>query len=167
MTETLSTNLPGELEDKVRSALDRVCSQKLCLATAESCTGGMLASLLTDVEGSSHAFERGFVVYTDRAKREMLGVPAQMLEKLGAVSKDVAVAMAEGALANSGADIAVSMTGFAGPAGDNEEGLVYVGCARRGRETIVREHHFGPRGRGAIRLECMKSAIDMIGEMLE
>lgn len=162
--ETLSPALPSALEKQARLLLEKACDAGLTLATAESCTGGMLASLLTDVKGVAHAFERGFVTYTDAAKREMLDVPAGMLERHGAVSKPVAIAMAEGALRHSGADIAVSITGFA-DAGD-EPGLVHFACARKGDETRHREAHFGPVGRGATRIESLKVAVEMMLERL-
>lgn len=163
MTETLSTDLPDDVQKAVHDLLERACEANLRLATAESCTGGLVASLLTDVDGCSHAFERGFVVYTDDAKNEMLGVPAEMLDEHGAVSEPVARAMAEGALARSGADIAFSVTGFAGPTGgEGEEGLVHFACARRGRPTLHREEHYGSIGRGGVRLECLRVATEMI-----
>lgn len=162
--ETLSPALPTELEKATRALLERACDGELTLATAESCTGGMIASLLTDVEGASHAFERGFVTYTDDAKSEMLGVPADMIEHEGAVSRAVAIAMADGALARSSADIALSVTGFAGD-GD-EPGLVHFGCARKGRPTAHREEHFGDIGRGRIRVRCLEVAVEMMMEML-
>ena len=118
------------------------------------------------MQGCSHAFERGFVTYTEEAKREMLGVPADLLETHGAVSEPVARAMAEGALAHSCADIAVSITGFAGPTKKGEEGLVHFACARTGRDTIHREAHYGAIGRGGVRLESLKAATEMIEEML-
>jgi nicotinamide-nucleotide amidase len=124
----------------------------------------MLASLLTDVQGSAHAFERGFVTYSNEAKNEMLGVPMDLIEKEGAVSRPVAIAMAEGALARSRAAIALSITGFA-DAGD-EPGLVHFGCARAGRRTAHREEHFGPIGRGGTRIECMRVAVEMLTDML-
>jgi nicotinamide-nucleotide amidase len=111
-TETLSPALPGAVEEATRRLLDKACERDLKLATAESCTGGMLASLLTDVEGVAHAFDRGFVTYTDDAKTEMLGVPQALIDAHGAVSKEVAVAMAEGALARSRANIALAITGW-------------------------------------------------------
>jgi nicotinamide-nucleotide amidase len=168
MTETLSTDLPPGLQSEVHRLLGRVCDAGLRLATAESCTGGLLSSLLTDVEGCGHAFDRGFVTYTDEAKREMLGVPAGLIEAHGAVSEPVARAMAEGALARSGADIAFAVTGFAGPTGgEGEEGLVHYACARRGRPTIHREARYGRIGRGGVRIECLKAATRMFGEMLD
>ena len=163
-TETLSPLLPNGTEEATRRLLAKACERDLSLATAESCTGGMLASLLTDVQGVAHAFERGFVTYTNESKNEMLGVPIDLLEARGAVSKEVAIAMAEGALEKSRANIALSVTGFA----DNgdEPGLVHFGCARAGRATAHREEHFGPIGRGATRIECMRVAVEMMTEML-
>jgi nicotinamide-nucleotide amidase len=163
-TETLSPVLPDETEEATRRLLEKACERDLSFATAESCTGGMLASLLTDVQGVAHAFERGFVTYTNEAKHEMLGVPMELLETKGAVSAEVAVAMAEGALARSRANIALSITGFADKG--EEPGLVHFGCARAGRRTHHREEHFGPVGRGATRVECMRVAIEMMTEML-
>jgi nicotinamide-nucleotide amidase len=163
-TETFSPVLPDEVDKQTRALLERACEADLTLATAESCTGGMIASLLTDVPGASHAFERGFVTYANEAKSEMLGIPIAMIEREGAVSKVVAIAMAEGALDHSTADIALSVTGFAGD-GD-EPGLVHFGCARRGRPTAHREEHFGDIGRGPIRVECMRVAVEMISEVV-
>jgi nicotinamide-nucleotide amidase len=163
-TETLSPVLPDETQEATRRLLAKASERDLTLATAESCTGGMLASLLTDVQGVAHAFERGFVTYTEEAKQEMLGVPPDLIGRLGAVSREVAIAMAEGALERSRANIALSITGFA-DAGD-EPGLVHFACARKGRATAHREEHFGPIGRGATRVECMKVAIEMMTEML-
>jgi nicotinamide-nucleotide amidase len=163
-TETLSPLLPDDTEESTRRLLQKASERGLRLATAESCTGGMLASLLTDVQGVAHAFERGFVTYTNEAKNEMLGVPMDLLREKGAVSREVAMAMAEGALERSRANIALSITGFADK-GD-EPGLVHFGCARAGRATAHREEHFGPGGRGATRVKCMKVAVEMMTEML-
>jgi nicotinamide-nucleotide amidase len=163
-TETLSPVLPDETQEATRRLLQKASERDLRLATAESCTGGMLASLLTDVQGVAHAFERGFVTYTNEAKNEMLGVPMDLIEEKDAVSKEVAIAMAEGALERSRANIALSITGFADK-GD-EPGLVHFGCARAGRATAHREEHFGPGGRGATRIKCMKVAVEMMTEML-
>ena len=166
-TETLSAAIPEDVERDVYRLLKAICDAELKLVTAESCTGGLLASLLTDVDGCGHAFERGFVTYTDEAKNEMLGVDAGLLKVKGAVSKEVAIAMAEGALARSGGDIALSVTGFAGPAGDDdEEGLVHFGLARKNGETLHREEHFGAGGRGDIRLKCLRTAVAMLDDAL-
>jgi nicotinamide-nucleotide amidase len=163
-TETLSPVLPNRLEEATRRLLARAGERGLVLATAESCTGGMLASLLTDVQGFSHSYDRGFVTYSEESKTELLGVPADLIEERGAVSKEVAVAMAEGALAGSRAGIALAITGFA-DAGD-EPGLVHFACARSGRITAHREEHFGAVGRGAVRVAALEVAVEMMTEML-
>ncbi len=163
-TETLSPVLPSATEEATRRLLEKACERDLVLATAESCTGGMLASLLTDVQGVAHAFDRGFVTYTNEAKSEMLGVSMDLLEERGAVSREVAVAMAEGALERSRANLALSITGFADKG--EEPGLVHFACARKGRKTAHREEHFGPIGRGATRIACMQVAVEMMTEML-
>jgi nicotinamide-nucleotide amidase len=163
-TETLSQVLPDETEEAARRLLAKACERDLMFATAESCTGGMLASLLTDVQGVAHAFDRGFVTYTNEAKNEMLGVPIALIEEKGPVSREVAIAMAEGALERYRANVALSVTGFA-DSGD-EPGLVHFGCARAGRATAHREEHFGAIGRGRTRVECMRVAIEMMTEML-
>jgi nicotinamide-nucleotide amidase len=167
VTETLSPVLPDEVDRAARAVLQAACDRDLSLATAESCTGGLLASLLTDVEGVSGCFERGFVTYSEDAKSELLGIPKALIDRHGAVSKPVAVAMAEGALKASHADIAASVTGFAGRgAPDEEPGLVHFACARKGGPTIHREAHFGDIGRGPVRIECMRVALDMLAEAL-
>jgi len=167
MTETLSPVLPDEVEEGARKLLERACQQDLTIATAESCTGGLLASLLTDVEGASHAFERGFVVYTNEAKSELLGIPLELIEAANAVSEPVARAMAEGALKASRADIALSITGFAGPGAPGDEpGRVHFGCARNGRATKHLEMHYGDIGRGPVRIECLRTALQMLEEAL-
>ena len=146
----------------------RVCDKGLKIATAESCTGGMLAALLTDIEGAGHGFDRGFVTYTKEAKSDLLGIPGELLDRNDAVSETVARAMADGALARSSADIALGVTGFAGPAGENrEEGLVHFALARRDGETVHREEHFGAIGRGAIRVKSLKCLLEMIEEAVE
>ncbi|MEO7170759.1 MAG: CinA family protein [Sphingomonas sp.] len=167
MTETLSPVLPDDLERAANEVLTRAHDADLKLATAESCTGGLLASLLTDVEGVSSSFERGFVVYSEDAKCELLHVSREAVDRCGAVSREVALAMADGALAASHADIALAITGFAGPGGpDDEPGLVHFACARKARDTSHREAHFGDTGRGATRIACLRVALEMIGEAL-
>jgi nicotinamide-nucleotide amidase len=163
-TETLSPVLPNRVEEATRRLLAKACERALVLATAESCTGGMLASLLTDVRGFSHAFDRGFVTYSEESKTELLGVPAALIADKGAVSKEVALAMAKGALAGSRAHIALAITGFA-DAGD-EPGLVHFACAREGRISAHREEHFGAVGRGEVRIAALEVAIEMMTEML-
>lgn len=163
-TETLWPVLPDRLEEATQRLLAKACERELVLATAESCTGGMLASLLTDVQGVAHAFDRGFVTYSAESKAELLGVPPALIEEKGAVSREVAVAMAEGALERSNANIALAVTGFADK-GD-EPGLVHFACARSGRKTAHREEHFGEIGRGATRIASLEVAVAMMTEML-
>jgi nicotinamide-nucleotide amidase len=165
MTETIPDDLPDDIDDAVTHVLKSACEQEIMIATAESCTGGLIASLLTDVTGCSHAFERGFVVYTNEAKNELLGVPEVLLEDPGPVSEEVARAMAEGALARSNAHVSIAITGFAGPgAPGDESGLVHFALARRNCPTVHCEEHFGDMGRGGIRLECARTALDMLRE---
>ncbi|UEM01261.1 CinA family protein [Skermanella rosea] len=168
MTETLPGDMPDDVDQCVQQVLETACRQEIMIATAESCTGGLLASLLTDITGCSHAFERGFVTYTNDAKNEMLGVPPALLEDPGPVSEEVARAMAEGAIANSRAHLSISITGFAGPAGpDDEPGLVHFAMARKGLPTRHRVEHFGDLGRGGVRLECVRTALSMLRAELE
>lgn len=163
MSETLQPALPAELDRKAEQAMRRLCDKQLTVATAESCTGGLLASLLTDIEGCGHGFDRGFVTYSPEAKQELLRVPAELVEQNQAVNAEVARAMAEGALDQCNAGIALSATGFAGPAGAGcEEGLVFMACARRGHKTMVEERHFGAIGRGPVRIEALKVLVDML-----
>jgi nicotinamide-nucleotide amidase len=168
MSATLDPALPKDVLDAAEAVLELAHDGQLKLATAESCTGGLLAALLTDVPGRSHVFERGFVVYSDDAKCDLLGIARHDVERCGAVSAQVAHAMASGALRNSRADIALSITGFAGPAGPaDEEGLVHLACARRDGETCKREEHFGPIGRQGVRIAALKAALDMLGKALK
>ncbi|MBA84975.1 CinA family protein [Thalassobius sp. S69A] len=141
-------------------------SQALRIATAESCTGGMVSAALTDVAGSSAVFERGFVTYTNAAKMQMLGVNPQTLKSYGAVSEQVAREMAEGALAQSEADVAVAITGIAGPGGSEfkPEGRVCFGLARIGRPTQTETIEFGPLGRAAVRAESVQKALTLLKE---
>jgi nicotinamide-nucleotide amidase len=144
------------------AALLEACRQRgLRLAAAESCTGGLIAAALTAVPGSSDVFERGFVTYSNEAKIEMLGVPATLIAQHGAVSGEVARAMAEGALAHARADIAVAVTGIAGPGGGSSAkpvGLVHIACARRGGDTRHQECRFGDIGRDAVREATLDAA---------
>lgn len=140
------------------------------IATAESCTGGLIAGCLTEVAGSSDVVDRGFVTYSNAAKVEMLGVSAALLEPPGpgAVSAEVAVAMARGALQHSRADVTVSATGIAGPGGatkDKPVGLVYLGWAVRG-DTAHALHHVFPGDRAAVRLATVREALRLLKEAL-
>jgi nicotinamide-nucleotide amidase len=168
LSETLEPALPDHLDEQAERLMRRVCDAGLSVATAESCTGGMLAALLTDIDGTGRAFERGFVTYSNEAKHDLLGIPSELLDQNDAVSEVVARAMAEGALDRSKADIAIGVTGFAGPgAPGQEEGLVHFALAPRGRPTAHREEHFGPLGRGAIRVKSLKVMLEMLEESLE
>jgi nicotinamide-nucleotide amidase len=133
------------------------------LATAESCTGGMIAAALTDIAGSSAVVERGFVTYSDAAKTELLGVDAALIDMKGAVSSEVAEAMARGALARSQAAVAVSVTGIAGPGGGSPEkpvGLVWFGLAAGGKTTTERAVFAGDRG--AVRRQATEKALGLL-----
>ena len=168
MSETLEPALPDHLDDQAERLMRRLCERELTIATAESCTGGMLAALLTDIEGAGHGFERGFVTYERRAKTELLGVPPPLLDDNEAVTEAVARAMAEGALARSHADLALGVTGFAGPAGPQcEEGLVHMALAQRGGPTSHRVGHYGAIGRGPIRVKALSAMLDLLEQSLE
>jgi nicotinamide-nucleotide amidase len=168
MAEALDPILPGHIEELTRQVLVEASQRGFTLATAESCTGGLLASLLTDMPGHSHVFERGFVTYTNEAKSELLGVDPDLIERLTAVSAEVAEAMAKGALHNSHAEIAVSVTGWAegGPDPSKPAGLVYFASARPSRETRVREERFGDIGRARLRIACLDVALQMMLERM-
>jgi len=156
---------PPSLLERAAAFLDACRARSLRVATAESCTGGLLSGLLTEIAGSSDVFERGFVVYSNDAKRELLGVPGHLIARHGAVSEACARALAEGAVEHSHAQIAVSVTGVAGPGGGTLEkpvGLVYFALAHRGHPTIAREKRFGPLPRGEIRLASVDTALAML-----
>jgi nicotinamide-nucleotide amidase len=141
----------------------------LKIATAESCTGGLVAGCLTEIAGSSDVVDRGFVTYSNQAKRDLLGVPGDLIADCGAVSEPVARAMAEGALAQSDADIAVSITGVAGPGGGTSMkpvGLVHFGTARRGRGIQHAEHRFGDIGRAEVRMRAVAVALEMLRQRI-
>jgi nicotinamide-nucleotide amidase len=133
------------------------------LATAESCTGGLIIACLTEIPGSSNVVERGYVTYDNRAKAEVLGVPAALFERVGAVSEEVARAMAEGALARAGVELAIAVTGIAGPGGATRTkpvGLVHVAVARHGAPTLHARDIF-PGDRAAIRLATVDAALGL------
>ncbi len=156
---------PPDLIARAAALLERCREAGLKVATAESCTGGLVAGLLTEIPGSSAVVERGFVTYSNEAKQEILGVPAETVRARGAVSEETARAMAEGALKASRADIAVSVTGVAGPDGGSAEkpvGLVWFACARRGAATVARVERFGDIGRGAVRLASVEVALALL-----
>lgn len=135
------------------------------IATAESCTGGMVSAAITDIAGSSAVFERGFVTYSNDAKVELLDVPSRLIQQYGAVSAEVACAMAEGAINHSRATISVSITGIAGPGGGSAEkpvGLVHFATAVKGSDIIHFERHFGDLLRGAIRRAAVDVALQAL-----
>lgn len=137
----------------------------LMLATAESCTGGMIAAALTDIAGSSAVVDRGFITYSNEAKMEMLGVTGATLAAHGAVSAETARAMAAGALARSRAGLALSVTGIAGPGGGSAEkpvGLVWFGVAEKGRETETHRKIFAGQDRDAVRQNTVGTALELI-----
>ncbi|MDB5428754.1 MAG: cinA [Phenylobacterium sp.] len=166
MAEALDPALPPAVDALAQRVLREACDRNLRLATAESCTGGLLASLLTDIPGMSHAFERGFVVYTNEAKAEMLGVSKAILDNDGAVSEPSARAMAEGAIAHSNADLAASITGFTEGGPGQPAGLVHLGCARRGQPTRHRKLELGDVGRAKVRIGALEAALAMLAEQL-
>lgn len=142
----------------------------LCIATAESCTGGLIGGLLTEIPGSSDAYERGFITYSNLAKTQLLGVPAALIAAEGAVSEAVAWAMAQGALAHSAADVSVAVTGVAGPGGGTAAkpvGLVHLAAARKGRQTYHEALHFGAIGRSQIRLGTAEAALKLLLRMMQ
>jgi nicotinamide-nucleotide amidase len=156
---------PPDLLEVSAALLDRLRAANLKLATAESCTGGLVAGVLTEIAGSSDVVERGFVTYSNAAKMEQLGVPAAMLAEHGAVSEPVARAMAEGALAHSHADVAVSITGIAGPGGGSAAkpvGLVHIAAAKRGGAVVHRECRFGDIGRSPVRLASVEAVLQLV-----
>ena len=151
--------------DALAAAVLETCrTSGLMVATAESCTGGLIASALTEVAGSSDVFERGFVTYSNEAKQTLLGVPVGLFDKVGAVSEEVARAMAEGAMARSKAQLAVSVTGIAGPGGGTETkpvGLVHMAIAREGLETLHFRDVF-PGDRSEVRIATVIAALQRL-----
>ena len=158
---------PDTLVGRAAALLSACRARGITLATAESCTGGLIAALLTEIPGSSDVIDRGFVTYSNAAKHAMLGVPVETLRLQGAVSPETAKAMAAGALARSDAGIAVAVTGIAGPGGGSLEkpvGLVQFGLAVRDGAVISAERRFGDIGRGAVRLATVETALSLIDQ---
>ena len=155
----------AELRDAAKHVLALCRARGLHVATAESCTGGLVAAALTEIPGSSDVVDRGFVTYSDDAKRAMLGVPAATLKRYGAVSAQTAKAMAAGALKNSRADLAVSITGIAGPGGGSKQkpvGLVHFAAASRDGRSIARKRLYGDIGRRQVRLRSVLEALALL-----
>lgn len=159
---------PQDIEETARSLVADFTGKKLLIATAESCTAGLIAGAITEIAGSSNVFDRGFVTYSNEAKREMIGVANATLKAHGAVSRPTALEMAQGAIGNSGANISIAVTGIAGPGGGTDEkpvGLVHLAAARTGRETLHREMRYGDIGRSAVRLATVRTALEMLIEI--
>ncbi len=159
-----------DLVTDARRLLVELRAASLMLVTAESCTGGLIAGLLTEIPGSSDVLERGYVTYSNRAKITMLGVDPALIDRFGAVSEPVARAMAEGALIHSEARISIAVTGIAGPDGgrpDKPVGLVHLAVARSGAETRHATHRFEDRGRTDVRLAAVAAAIALLREAIE
>lgn len=143
--------------------------QKLRIATAESCTGGLIGSLLTEIPGSSDVFDRGFIVYSNRAKTDLLNVSGDLIADAGAVSEAVARSMAEGAVQNSNAHMAVAVTGIAGPGGGTgmkPVGLVHIAAARERRSILHEANRFGDIGRSEIRMKAVAAALELLQRLL-
>lgn len=158
---------PLEIETLARLLVAEARDKSLRLATAESCTGGLVAGAICSISGASDVFERGFVTYTNRAKSEMLDVPGDLIADHGAVSEPVARMMAEGALANSNAHVAVSITGVAGPGGGTPMkpvGTVHFAVARANRSVVHRHEQFDGQTREAVQLAAMRTALEMLRE---
>lgn len=159
---------PPRILELATEVLSKARAKGWKIATAESCTGGLIAGALTEISGSSDVFERGFVTYSNEAKTELLGVPAGLIASHGAVSEEVARAMAQGALAHTKVQAAVSVTGIAGPGGGTDRkpvGLVHIGGAISSR-TSHRECRFGDIGRGAVRMASVEAALNHLLSLL-
>ena len=156
------------LREKAAQVLEVFRARGLKIATAESCTGGLVAGALTEIAGSSDVVDRGFVTYSNAAKEAMLGVPAVTLERYGAVSAETAAAMAAGALKNSLADITVAITGIAGPGGSSKQkpvGLVHFAAASRDGRCLAREQRYGEIGRQSVRERSVVEALELLAAL--
>ena len=153
-----------DLSGRAAELLEICRAKGLTVATAESCTGGLISALLTSIAGSSDVFERGFATYSNEAKAECLGVPMELIDAHGAVSEEVAAAMAEGALSRSNAGLSISVTGVAGPGGGTEDkpvGLVYIGTALKRAAPIAQKHLFSG-DRDKVRARSVDAALDLL-----
>lgn len=157
------------LKAEASRLLDTLRSRRLKLVTAESCTGGLISALLTEIPELSDVVERGFVTYSNEAKSQMIGVDARLIATHGAVSRDVALAMAAGAIGHSLADVSVAVTGVAGPGGGSDAkpvGRVHIAAARKGASPIHLECRFGDVGRAEIRLRSVEAALKLVHQVL-
>ncbi len=160
---------PKDLAEQASALLQSCREAGVTVATAESCTGGLIAGCLTEIAGSSDVVDRGFITYSNEAKNVMLDVPMRLIERHGAVSEPVARTMAEGALTHSLAVLSVAVTGVAGPGGGTvgkPVGLVHLACAKRGGETRHRAERYGDLGRSGIREATIRTAMEMLMEQL-
>jgi nicotinamide-nucleotide amidase len=158
-----------ELRNRAADLLTKCRAKGVRIATVESCTGGLVSALITDIAGSSDVFDRSFVTYSNDAKTALVGVPAELIAEHGSVSREVAIAMANGGFERSKATMVVSITGIAGPGGGSKEkpvGLVYFALAQEGRETITQRCLFGDLGRKSVRQSSMHQALDMFESAL-
>lgn len=156
--------------DLAQAVLAKAGDAGVMVATAESCTGGLVAAALTEIAGSSSVVDRGFVTYSNRAKMAMLGVPEQTLADHGAVSEETARAMASGAVAHSDASVAVAITGIAGPGGGSDEkpvGLVHFAAARADGRVLHLERRFGDLGRDGVRQAALRTALELLSQALD
>jgi nicotinamide-nucleotide amidase len=156
---------PNDIEDLAKKLIAHGTARGEMVATAESCTGGLIAGSLTDIAGSSAVVDRGFVTYTNEAKTDMLGVQIKTLEKFGAVSKETALQMAQGALFRSRANHSVAVTGIAGPGGGSDTkpvGLVHLAAMNRNGTILHREMRYGDIGRDKVRLATVRTALEML-----
>ena len=162
--------MDAKLRTAAKRLLDLCRVRGLRVATAESCTGGLVAGALTEIAGSSDVVERGFVVYSNAAKESMLGVPPSTLKRYGAVSAQTAIAMAAGALKNSEADITVSITGIAGPGGGSRQkpvGLVHFAAASRDGRSLHQRKLYGKIGRRRVRERSVLQALELLDKLAQ
>ncbi len=162
--------IDAELRETAKRVLDLFRARGLRIATAESCTGGLVAATLTEIAGSSDVLDCGFVTYSNSAKEAMLGVPAATLKRHGAVSGETAAAMAAGALKNSQADVSVAITGIAGPGGGTKKkpvGLVHFAAASRDGRRLARSRHYGKIGRSRVRLRSVAEALQLLEQLAQ
>jgi nicotinamide-nucleotide amidase len=159
---------PEAIRDRAGRVIDRLAARGEMLVTAESCTGGLIAAALTEIAGSSRAVHGGFVTYSNAAKVDFIGVAPELIARWGAVSESVACAMAEGARETSGVEVAIAVTGIAGPGGgspDKPVGLVYLACATAAGTSVI-EKRFGDIGRSTIREQTIEAALDLVLDAL-
>lgn len=161
---------PADILKQAEDFINLAKKRRILVATAESCTGGLIAACLTEIAGSSDVFERGFVTYSNSAKHQQLGVPEALIHEHGAVSEPAARAMAEGALQHSMATLAIAVTGIAGPGGGGKfkpVGLVHIAAAMRGKPTVHERHLFGDIGRTEVRLATVRAALNLMARLVD